>query len=120
MLVKCEEVAVLIAVMLKRSRKTRARISEKTMRHISGRVVIRSAFLENLKGELEELEVFLIRLRRGGYGVVSSSSIEGATTILGKDYIPKEVKSAKGGVPLDLPALYDELGLFDDDEEGME
>ena len=81
-------VAARIAVIFKRHGKTRARISDKTLRIISGRSTIREAFLSMLRSELEEFGICAIQLDRGGFALVSISALDGAPSITVKRYMP--------------------------------
>jgi hypothetical protein len=81
-------VAARIAVLFKRHGKTRARISDKTLRIISGRSTIRDAFLSKLRSELEELGICAIQIDRGGFALVSISALDGAPPITVKRYMP--------------------------------
>ncbi len=84
-----ETVALRIAVMLKRSDKRRARLSEKSFRILSERVTLRDAFVVSVRDYLDEIGVVLIRLDRGGFALINSSALEGAPPILVKSLIPK-------------------------------
>jgi hypothetical protein len=87
--VKSLRVAMLLAVMLKRSGKTRARVSEKTIRILARRQVLRESFISEVKGDLEELDVIAVRLARGGFGLVAISALEGAPSLTAKESFPE-------------------------------
>jgi len=110
------QAALLIALVLKRAAKTRARVSEKTVKLICRRVMLRDAFLSELRQWLEDFGVLLVRLERGGFALLAVSALEGAPPILAKDHIAKERKALKAG-ELDEQAVLVELGLADDSEE---
>jgi len=86
-----EETAVLVALLQKRAGRKRARISEKTIRVLSKRRFLRVAFLENLSKELDDLGLRLVELQRGGFGLLSISSLSGAPTILAKQYLGEDL-----------------------------
>ena len=81
-------VALLLALMVHRQKKARARISEKTLRFVSRRSTIRGSFLSDLRRELEDIGYVLVSLARGGYALIAISALEGrlrcwrATTLL--------------------------------------
>lgn len=104
------DTALLLAVMLRRSKKTRGRVSEKTIKFVSRRERLKGAFLADLRGELEELGVMMVPLDRGGYALVAMSALEGAPTILARDFIIDEVRSMHGS-SLNRAALWKELGF---------
>ena len=111
-----ESVALLLALLLKRAEKTRARISDKTLRSVSGRVTIRDAFIADVRSWLEEVGVMMVRLERGGYALVAISALEGAPPILGKDHIGTERQELSKGT-LKLSAIWEELGFLNDSDE---
>lgn len=111
-----KQAALLIALVLKRAGKTRARMSEKTVKLICGRSILRDAFLHDLRRWLEDFGVLLVRLERGGFALAAISALEGAPPILAKDYIAKERKAFKSG-KFDEQAVLTELGLAEDTEE---
>ena len=76
MIVPVERVAYLLALMLKRSNKTKGRISEKTLRIISGRQRLRGAFHINLYENLANLGLEIVELDRGGYALYHRSIID--------------------------------------------
>lgn len=110
------QAALLVALVLKRAEKTRARVSEKTVKLICGRTMLRDAFLYDLRRWLEDFGVLLVRLERGGFALVAVSALEGAPPILAKDHIAKERKALNAG-KLGEQAVLVELGLADDNEE---
>lgn len=111
-----KQAALLIALMLKRAEKTRARVSEKTVKLICERSMLRDAFLYDLRRWLEDFGVLLVRLERGGFTLVAVSALEGAPPIFAKDSLAKERKALKAG-KLDEQAVLAELGLIGDSEE---
>ena len=107
-----EETALLIALLLKRSEQTRARISEATIRKLSGRRHIRSAFVSMLLQHLDDLGLNMSELSRGGYGVIKASVLEGAPAVTAKKYLDQ------GKIDFDdvREELHEELDSPDDDE----
>jgi hypothetical protein len=87
------DTAILIALLLKRSGNKRSRISDKTLRTVSGRRTIRSVFVDKLKAELEDIGIHLIELDRGGFGLILSSVLDGAPAITAKRFILDEIKA---------------------------
>jgi len=83
-----ELVALRLAVLLKRTSKARARVSEKTLRLLSGRSTLREAFLSTVRAHLEDLNVTFVRLDRGGFALIATSALEGAPPALVKNLMP--------------------------------
>jgi len=100
-----ETVALRLAVLLKRSEKTRARVSEKTFRILSGRTTLRDSFVVSVRNALEDLGVVSVRLDRGGFALIATSALEGATPALVKNLMPeyKKLSDDKLWSELDLP-----------------
>src|SRR5437016_1705177 len=90
-----EQTALLIAVLLKRAQVKRARISEKTVRVLSRRRHLRTAFLNRLIGALDDLGVHIVELDRGGFGLLPISALEGAESILAKTYLQNELSELR-------------------------
>ncbi|MBV7556107.1 hypothetical protein KW841_27530 [Pseudomonas sp. PDM28] len=101
-----ETVALRLAVLLKRSGKTRARISEKTLRILAGRSTLRESLIVSVRDALEDLGIVSVRLDRGGYALVASSALEGAPSALAKNLMPEFRKLADDD-------LWNELDLSD-------
>jgi hypothetical protein len=100
--------ALLLAVLLKRSGKTRARVSEKTIKLLSGRVRLRGAFIVDVSAKLEDFGVLAVEADRGGFGLVSIPALEGATAITAKALLP-------GWRQLSEEDLFFELGVQADE-----
>ncbi|TJV71052.1 MAG: hypothetical protein E5X76_17855 [Mesorhizobium sp.] len=111
-------VALLIAVMMARFGKTRARISNVTLKKISRRSQFRNKFLSDLRLELEEWDYILVGLDRGGFGILAISTLEGATPVTANKFIAKEIGDMKKG-KLNEEALSEELttDFVDTDDE---
>ena len=89
------ESALLIALLFKRSAKTRARVSVVTVKKLSQRKHLRTAFTEQLIDELDDLGIILIELERGGFGLISSTALNGAPTITALKYLKEDLKKLK-------------------------
>ena len=77
-----EQTAAGLYIWLKRTGKSRARISDKKLRTFSGRRTgPRVEFVNKLQAECEDLGVALFRLERGGFGLVTHKSVEGAPSL---------------------------------------
>jgi hypothetical protein len=112
-----EETAVLIASLLKRSGKKRARISERTIRVLSKRKTLRDAFKQELRSELDDLGIHLIQLDRGGFAVLAISAVEGAEMITAKEYLADVLKELKNGAGAKFfNKLRDDLEVGQEDE----
>ncbi len=79
--------ALLLAVLLKRSGKTRARASEKTIKLLSGRVRLRGAFIVEVIARLEDFGVMAVEADRGGFSLISIPALEGAPPITAKAFL---------------------------------
>ena len=103
-----ETVALRLAVLLKRTEKTRARVSEKTLRILSGRTSLRDSFVVSVRNALEDFGVVSFRLDRGGFALIATSALEGAPPALVKNLMPdfKNLSDDK---------LWNELDLRDDE-----
>jgi hypothetical protein len=110
-----QDVALLIALMLRRTGKPRGRISEVTIKTVSRRLRLRGAFLEELRGQLEDIGIMMVPLDRGGFGLLALSALEGAPSILARDHIAAEVNDLRRG-NIDREAIWRELGFEDEAE----
>ena len=113
-----EETALLVTLLLKRSEQKRARLSENTIRRLSKRKHLRSAFIEMLDKHLDALGIVLVELDRGGYGLIPSSVLDGAPAITAKKHLLGDLAKLKSG-KLSFDDIRDELdgdvGLDEDD-----
>src|SRR5258708_3336893 len=114
-----EQTAVLVATLLKRSERRRARVSDKTIRVLSRRRTLRDAFKERLRAELDDIGIHLVELERGGFGIIPINALDGAPAITAKKYMPEELKKLKKG---DDEAFFERLRVEvnEDAEEGDE
>lgn len=110
MIVPVERVAYLLALMLKRSNKTKGRLSEKTLRIVSGRQRLRGAFHMNLYENLANLGLEIVELDRGGYALFHRSILEGVPVLTAKNLISREERRS-----LSLEEIIRELGGVNDD-----
>lgn len=74
--------ALRLAVLLKRSGKSRARISDKTFRLAGERTTLRDAFVIDVRHALEDLGILVLRISRGGFALITADALEGAPAIL--------------------------------------
>lgn len=106
-----EEAAVILAVILKRSGLVEARISDQTIRLISGRKRLEGSFRQNLKDELAEYGLEIIRFDGGDQALIRVSALEAAHTITaGKTLSSEEMDMMRAGEPIDLKQFLNELG----------
>jgi hypothetical protein len=111
-----ETVAILLAVMLLRSGKTRGRISDKTMRLLAQRKKLRGAFEAEIRDWLDYYEIVLLSLDRGGWALVAKSALDGAPPMTAATLVKAELLALKKGT-LDAAALIKEIGFDAEDTE---
>jgi hypothetical protein len=90
-----EHTAILLALLFKRSKAKRARVSQRTIRVLSNRKSLRVAFLDSLNKALDDRGIHMIELERGGFGLIPISALDGAQAILAKNYIGDELKTLR-------------------------
>ncbi len=112
MIVPVERVAYLLALMLKRSNKTKGRMSKKTLKIVSGRKNLQAAFHINLYENLYDLGLEMVELDRGGYALFYRSILEGVPVLKARDLIPREERKS-----LSLEDIVKELDVEVDDLE---
>ena len=114
------ESALLVALLYKRANKTRARISNKTVLKLSKRKkYLRTAFIEMLAAELDDLGLVLVELERGGFGLIPTSALNGAPAITASKFLKDDLKKLRKQ-QIDFDDILDELDTdvdTDDDEE---
>jgi hypothetical protein len=109
------ETAILLAVLLKRSEQTRARVSEKTIRVVGRRSRLKAAFVVALRDELEEFGWSLVELPSGGFGAIQTSTLEAAKSVTALKYLtPEEAKGLRSGK---MTTADFEAEAYPDDEE---
>jgi hypothetical protein len=91
------QTALLMVLLLKKSGNTRARVSVKTIKLLANRERLRTVFLKELIDSLNDLGVLLIELDRGGYGLLLSTSLEGAPAITVKKYMSSDLRDVRTG-----------------------
>ena len=75
------DTATVLAVMLKRSKQTRARISVVAVRVVSNRKVIRAAFIASLSQAMEDFGWIFFELDSGGFGAIQTKTLEAAKPV---------------------------------------
>jgi hypothetical protein len=108
------ETALLVALLLKRSEKTRGRISTATIRRLSKRKHIRQPFIELFDKYLGDLGVALIDIERGGFAIVASSALNGAPPLTARRYLLNDLRRIRQG-EIDFDRIQAEL---EDDIDG--
>ncbi|MAD44049.1 MAG: hypothetical protein CMH98_03510 [Oceanospirillaceae bacterium] len=89
------ESALLIALLFKRSEKTRARISGLTVKKLSKRERLKTAFVTNLTDELDDLGIVLVELDRGGFGLIYAHLLNGAPTVKAQTLLKNDLNDIK-------------------------
>ncbi len=89
-----EETAILIALLLKRFGKTRARVSRRIVKRVAGREQLRVRFLTMLEISLEDFGWRMFELESGGFGFVAMRALEGAERVNAKDLFRLEERRA--------------------------
>jgi hypothetical protein len=110
--VNVNRVALLLALMLKRSNKTKGRISEKTLKLISQRERLKRPFLASLQAALDDLNIQFIDLDRGGFAICYTSIFEGIPCLTAKKFIPRKERLA-----LSLDDIFNELDMNENNIE---
>jgi hypothetical protein len=103
-------IALLLALLLKRSGKSRLRISATQFRQISGRQKVKSALVSHVRDWLEEFDVTIFELWGGGYALVAIRALEGAPTVKLPETIP-------GWKLLNIADIENELDIGTDEDE---
>ncbi len=111
-----ETVAILIAAMLRRSGRTRGRISDKTLKLIAERKNLRGAFEAQLINWLNYYDVWLVPLDRGGWALVAKSALEGAPPLTAANHLGDVLRALRRGA-FDPTDLIRELGFNVDETE---
>lgn len=116
-----EQTALLLALLVKRSEERRVRVSEKTVKMLSGRQRLRSAFVVNVSEQLASSHgLCMIEIDIGGFGIVHFKSLEGAKSATVKRLFSDEEKELlREGQDLDWDDVNRELG-YDKDGEDLE
>ena len=114
------ETALLLALLFKRAETNRARLSEMTLRKLSGRKRLRSAFITELRDQLDDLDFAFLEIERG-FAMIPLSALNGAPAITAKKHLPGIAARIIKGEDIDFKEIEAELGLdgeeaFDNDE----
>lgn len=120
MLRDAQQTAQLIALLFIRSKHNRARIGQGTVRMLSHRKRLRRVFLKDVIDELDSLGVMLIENDRGGFGLILSSSLDGAPSITAKKFIMDDLvrlKNKKMSFDDLAQEIEEHLGLSEDSED---
>ena len=114
-----EETAVLLALVFKRCGLAQARVSDKTIRLVSGRKRLEGSFRQNLKDELGEYGMEIVRLDTGDHALIKVSALEAAEAVTAaKTLTPEQLERLRAGEPFELKQLSDELG--EDEQEPVQ
>jgi hypothetical protein len=106
-----EETAVILAVIFKRSGLGEARMGDPTIRMVSGRKRLEGSFRQNLKDELGEYGLEIVRFDAGDQALIRVSALEAASALTAaKTLTPEEMEALRAGDSLDLKQLLNELG----------
>src|SRR5262249_47377114 len=115
-----EETAIILAVMMSRKQATRARISDRTIRLISGRKRLEASFRLSLNDDLAQFGFIMVGLDSGGQAVVKIAALEAAKPITAAKVLDtKELQALKRG-SLQIEPFRRELGDNGDEDEGRE
>ena len=102
-----EESAVILSIMLTRANVTRARISDKTIKLVSGRVQLKESFRIALNCDIEEY----------GFTIIKISALDAAKSFTARSLLTdEEIKGLKKGT-LDLDLFREELSETEGDDE---
>jgi hypothetical protein len=113
------QTSLLLALLFKRSKANRGRLSETTIRKLSGRSKLRTAFISDVRDDLDDLGYAFLEIERG-YAIVPTSALNGAPSITAKKYLPDIAGLIGNGKPIDWSAIEVELGLDQGDESDAE
>lgn len=86
-----EDTALLVKLLLYRSDQKRARISEKTIKLLARRQRLKAGFVRDLQDRLDDAGLMLVELSSGGFGLITSASLEGAPTVTAKKYLKDDL-----------------------------
>lgn len=97
-----EDVAVMLVAMVRRvggrrGAGSRWRFSEKTLRKVSGRMLLRQSFFEDLQEELATIDYVIMPLAIGGYGLIVAKAVESWPLVAGRERLKEEVEALDAG-----------------------
>src|ERR1700722_11011016 len=110
------DTATVLAVMLKRSKQTRARISVVAVRVVSNRKVIRAAFIASLSREMEDFGWIFFELDSGGFGAIQTKALEAAKPVTPMRWLDDAERKALRLGTLDVATLAKEAAPEDDEQ----
>ena len=86
-----EQTALLLAVILNRSRQTRARISTKTIKALANRQHMRCMFVKELIDTLADRhDWILVELASGGFGAVLARTLEAERPVMTHKFLTED------------------------------
>jgi hypothetical protein len=104
------DTATLLAVILIRSKQTRARVSTITIKILAKRRLLRSAFILELSGELADLSWIFFELASGGFAAVQAKALEAAKPVTVRRFLKdEERRKLNRGDDMDWDALRREV-----------
>ena len=118
-----EETAIILAVMMQRAEITRARISDKTIRLVSGRKRLEGSFRVNLNTDIAEFGFVIVPLDSGGQAIIKVSALEAAKSLTSVKVLKAdEIQTIKKGTtPQLMDRFREELNENgDNNEDGTE
>lgn len=107
------ETALLLALLFKRATASRARLSEMTLRKLSGRSQLRGAFIADLRDQLDDFGFAFLEIDRG-FAMVPFAALNGAPAITAKKYLPEIAARISKGLSIDFSEIEAALGLNTD------
>ncbi len=110
------DTAVLLAVMMRRSGRTCARVSEETMKLISMRERLNAVFVTNLTHELAERGWSLSEIGTADFGLVRTETLEAARAVTVKKWFTEDERRAMQHGDENWGQLYEEAEIFPDEQ----
>ncbi len=111
------ETAILLAAILNRSGQTRARVSVKTIKLLSQRKHLRSAFLIEIIEALAEHSWILFEIGTGGCGAIKASSLEAAKPVTAKRFLSDAERKMLKGSEMDWSELQQDASPEQGDDD---
>jgi hypothetical protein len=113
------ETACVLAVILKRSGQTRARISALTVKNLALRETLRFAFVYDVTTALAtDYGWIMFELSSGGYGAVQATALEAAKTVTAKRFLTDDERKKLSRESVDLADFEKEAApAYDQPEE---
>lgn len=118
MLRTARETAIILAVLLKRSGQTRARVSAKTVKLARRGQQLKWPFIGSLTRELDELGWTFVELSSGGYGAIQTKTLESAKPVTAKRWLSDAERKALRNGTLDIAAFEREASIDDEELQG--